>query len=149
MKTILFLLIFSATTVFGQSLTVGSEADFEIIKNLNLEHAKAFATANSEVLDKHILADDFILIGTDGQLYNKTQVVSDVVKSKSSVKNIASHQVENVIIRFVTDDVAMVHARVRFNKADGSIIDQVQYNDIYAKKRGKWTCVSGNNSLVN
>lgn len=135
-------------TAQAQNQIAGSPEDIKTLHQLNKEHANAFATGNSEVLANKILSEDFILIATDGNIYRKKEVIQQVVNSKSEVKNIASHELEDVIVRFVASDVAMVHAVVKFKYKDGKNSSAVRYNDIYAKRNGKWECVSGNNSPV-
>jgi hypothetical protein len=143
-------LFFCVTAGFSQDgLQYGGSAeDAKALNELNEQHAKAFATGDSRILSDKILADDYILISNSGKIYRKGEVVNQVASSKTSAQSIASHSVENVKIRFVSPDVAMVYARVKFKLKNGTIASETQYNDIYAKRNGVWVCVSGNNTSV-
>lgn len=149
-KIIVALFILSGLPAFAQDTFRhgGSAEDVKILQELNEQHAKAFATANSGILNDRILADDFILIDSDGGIYRKQTVVERVAASRAAAANIISHHVENVVIRFVSSDVAMVHARAKFKMKDGTETGGTQYNDIYARRNGQWVCVSGNNAAV-
>jgi Domain of unknown function (DUF4440) len=147
---IVVLAFFSAGIVFSQDADKygATPVDIKALQELNEQHANAFATGNSAILNDKILADDFILISNNGKVYRKPEVIQQVVDSKASVQNIVSHTLENVIIRFVAPGVSMVHARIKFKMKDGTITNGVQYNDIYAMRNGRWICVSGNNTPV-
>lgn len=122
----------------------GSAKDIEILENLNQKHAEAFMTANPALL-KDVLADDFILLASNGQLYEKEVVLKNLVGRSNKIE---SYKIENQQIRFVADDVAMIHAVLITGNQDNTKTG-VQYNDIYVKRDGKWICVSGNNTLIN
>jgi Domain of unknown function (DUF4440) len=152
MKSVIFALslILSSTICQGQNTFPygGSPDDQKTLRDLNNQHAAAFANGDRAILQNKILAEDFMLIASNGQLQKKQEVLYEVDASAALTKNIASHALENVIIRFVAPDVAMVHARIKFTMKDGTVTPGIQYNDIYAKRSGQWVCVSGNNSPV-
>ncbi len=118
----------------------GTEKDIEILENLNQKHAEAFMKSNPALL-KDILADDFILLSSNGQLYEREVVLRNLTGKTNKIE---SYKIENQQIRFVADDVAMIHAAIIVNNKIG-----VQYNDIYVKRGETWVCVSGNNTLIN
>jgi hypothetical protein len=122
----------------------GSEKDIEILENLNQKHAEAFMKLKPLLL-KDILADDFILLASNGQLYEKDVVLRSLVGKSNKTE---TYKIENQQIRFVANDVAMIHAAIIVSDKDG-IKTGVQYNDIYVKREEKWVCVSGNNTLIN
>jgi hypothetical protein len=129
------------------SFLKGSEEDKKVLTEINARHAEAFATSKSELLE-NILAEDFILLQTNGLLYKRNEVLEQVKASaKSNPQN--KYSIENLFIRFVAHDVAMVHAAfVSTNKEDG-MQSGIQYNDIYVKRNKAWVCVSGNNTSIN
>ena len=127
------------------SYFAGSESDKKILTELNSMHAEAFLRSKSELVE-NILADDFILLSSNGQLYKKQDVLRQIKESVSS-NSIDTYRVENLTIRFVAPDVSMVHAAVVMQMKDGKTT-AIQYNDVYVKRENKWVCVSGNNTLI-
>lgn len=123
----------------------GSENEIKILEELNTQHAKAFFESKPEILTS-ILADDYILLSENGSLYSKSEVLNQLKSTpKSSV--LASYSIENLQIRFVSTDIAMIHAAAISHLKNGTMRG-VQYNDIYINRNGKWLCVSGNNTPI-
>lgn len=120
----------------------GTEQDRIALTELNARHAEAFARSKSELLEE-ILAEDFTLLESNGLLRKKQEVIEEVT---GQIKNntIGTYSIENLTIRFVAPDVAMVHAAMIMKSKDGRTRG-TQYNDIYVKRKSKWVCVSGNN----
>lgn len=128
------------------SFLKGSEEDKKKLTEINARHAEAFATSKSELLE-NILAEDFILLQTDGLLYKRNDVLEQVkVSAKSNPQN--KYSIQNLFIRFVSPAVAVVHAAFVSTAKDGSQ-SGTQYNDIYVKRNNTWVCVSGNNTSIN
>lgn len=123
----------------------GTDKDKKELKELNDKRAEAFAHSKSELLE-NILSDDFTLLAGNGLLYKKKEVLEQV---KAAAKtNITDHyNIENMFIRFVAPDVAMVHAAMVITRKDGTQ-SGTQYNDIYVKRENNWVCVSGNNTPI-
>jgi hypothetical protein len=123
----------------------GSEADRNVLKELNAKHAEAFLRSKSELVE-NVLADDFVLLAANGMLYKKPQVL-DQIRGSAKNNNVDTYNIENLSIRFVAADVAMLHAAVVTKRNDGKTTG-LQYNDIYVKRDGNWVCVSGNNTPI-
>lgn len=123
----------------------GTEADRDELKQLNAKHAEAFARSKSELL-KDVLADDYTLLESNGMLYKKTEVLEQV-KTSAKGNTIENFKIENLVIRFVAADVAMIHAAIVM-ELKGGTARGTQYNDIYVKRGGKWVCVAGNNASI-
>jgi hypothetical protein len=136
---------FSKTPEFIKLISFknGSEKDIQTLENLNQKHAEAFMKSKPELL-KDILADDFILLSSNGQLYEKEKVLKSLTDKSNEIQ---SYKIENQQIRFVADDVAMIHAAMIATYKNGSQTG-VQYNDIYVKRGEYWVCVSGNNTFI-
>jgi hypothetical protein len=125
------------------SLFKGTEKDIQTLESLNKKHAEAFLKFKPALL-KDILADDFILLSSNGQLYEKEKALKQLNDANNRIE---SYKIENKQIRFVANDVAMIHAAIIANNKDGSTTG-VQYNDVYVKRGEAWVCVSGNNTLI-
>lgn len=123
----------------------GTEEDKDVLKQLNARHAEAFARSKSELL-KDVLADDYTLLESNGMLYKKHEVLEQV-RSSAKGNAIENYKIENLTIRFVAPEVAMIHAAIVMEIKGGGARG-TQYNDIYVKRGGKWVCVSGNNVSI-
>jgi uncharacterized protein (TIGR02246 family) len=123
----------------------GTPTDKKLLIELNNKHAEGFGNSRGELLED-ILSEDFILLNSDGRLYRKREII-DAVKSRAATKVVQSYKIENVAIRFVAPDVALIHAAMVTELANGKKA-ATQYNDIYVKRDNKWVCVSGNNTPV-
>lgn len=128
------------------SYVQGSEMDRRKLTELNAKHAEAFMRSKVELV-KDIFADDYILLSSNGLLYKKLEVLNQIIGSAD--KNmIETYSIENLNIRFVASDVAMIHAAAVMKLKNGKT-RAVQYNDIYVNRAGTWVCVSGNDTLIN
>ncbi len=123
----------------------GFEKDKNILKDLNTKHAEAFLRSKSELVE-NILADDFVLLAANGLLYKKQEVLEQI-KNSAEKNSVDTYTIENLTIRFVAADIAMIHASVITKLKDGRNTG-LQYNDIYVKREGNWVCVSGNNTPI-
>lgn len=123
----------------------GSEKDKNLLTELNATHAEAFLRSKSELLE-NILADDFILLSGNGLLYKKQEVLAQI-KAQGKSNSVDTYSIENLNIRFVASDVAMIHAAIVTRFKDGKTT-AIQYNDIYVKRGDRWVCVSGNNTPI-
>jgi hypothetical protein len=119
--------------------------DFAILKDLNEKHAEAFLRSKSDLVE-NILAEDFILLAANGLLYTKQDVLTQI-RSSVSVNNVESYTIENLTIRFVAEDISMIHAAIITKRKDGRTTG-LQYNDVYIKRDSRWVCVSGNNTPI-
>ena len=123
----------------------GTPEDKNILKELNRKYARAFLTGKFELVE-NILADDFTMIASNGSLYRKPELGTRMEEwaKRNAMDN---YKIENVAIRFVASNVAMIHAAAIItnteNKSSG-----LQYNDIYVKRDGRWLCVSGNSTPI-
>lgn len=124
----------------------GTDEDKGVLTQLNARHAEAFARSKSELL-VDVLADDYTLLESNGMLYKKPEVLEQV-RTSAKGNTIENFKIENLMIRFVAPDVAMIHAAIVMEMKNGGGARGTQYNDIYVKRGGKWVCVSGNNASI-
>lgn len=127
------------------SFYAGTESDKKILTELNAKHAEAFARSKTELVE-NILAEDFTLQAANGQLYKKREVLEQI-RNQAKHNNIDTYRIENLGIRFVAAEIAMIYAVFVAKRKDG-ITTATQYNDIYVKREGTWVCVSGNNTPI-
>jgi hypothetical protein len=94
---------------------------------------------------KELLDKQFILLAKDGSLLSKKQLIEQF-KTKTK-KDQQLYTVENLFVRFVTTDVAMVHGTL-LNKSTNNVMTGIQFSDIYVKRGNSWKCVSANNTPI-
>jgi hypothetical protein len=123
----------------------GKEADKNVLKELNARLAEALLRSKRE-LAENILADDFTLLASNGLLYKKREVLEQIRNTAKS-NSTDTYSIENLSIRFVAHDVAMIHAAIVTRFKDGTVAG-TQYNDIYVKREDRWVCVSANNTPI-
>jgi hypothetical protein len=122
----------------------GTVADIATLTELNEQHADAFVRSRPDQAEK-ILAEDYILLETNGLLYTKQQVIERI--GEGGDHGLAAYTIENTTIQFAAMDVALVRALAVFKWKDGKA-SGVQYTDVYVKRNGGWVCVSGNNTPI-
>jgi hypothetical protein len=127
------------------SFYAGTKIDTERLIELNKKHAEGFVYSNSNAL-KDVLSEDFIVQQSNGLLLNKSQVLEQLNdQQKTNYK--ANYRIENLMIRFISQNVAMIHAAIIIKSEEGE--RATQYNDVYVKRDSKWICVAGSNSPIN
>ncbi len=105
------------------------------LERLNQEYVDAFMNADVEWYQKH-LADDFVVIESDGSVFNKTQFLSNTAKGP----DVADYTLQDVIVR-IYGNVALVQATGLWTGKDGSK-GMSRYIDVYVKAGGEWKTVS-------
>jgi hypothetical protein len=121
-----------------------SENEIAEITKLHRLMKKMFEKADynkaEDLLDKQ-----FILLAKDGRLLSRENLLIQFKKKTKKIFN--PYTVENLFIRFVATDVAMVHGAMLY-KSRNNEISAIQFNDIYVKRGNGWKCVSANNTPI-
>src|SRR6476661_7162557 len=128
-----------------QAVLVGL-ADTEIVA-LEAELRAAQLTADVPVLDR-LIADELLFTGPDGQLGTKAQ---DLEAHGSGVVRFLSHVPEELRIRRVGEDVAVVALRARLEVEVAGTITRgtYRYTRVWAREGGgTWRVVGGHVSEV-
>jgi Domain of unknown function (DUF4440) len=126
------------------TLIKGSEDEIAEITRLHSLMKEMFEKADYNKA-KELLDKQFILLAKDGSLLSKKQLIEQF-KTKTK-KDQQLYTVENLFVRFVTTDVAMVHGTL-LNKSTNNVMTGIQFNDIYVKRGNSWKCVSANNTPI-
>jgi Domain of unknown function (DUF4440) len=138
-----FSLCFSTVSVKAQSL--GTEEDVKQLKSLNSQYIQSWIRSDTATYNSKLWADDFLQQNSDGSLSNKKETGARFGKPRYHL--IQYFYADNVEVRFITADVAMVHALtpLLMKDANGNLISGTsQYCDVYVRRGGKWVCVSAN-----
>lgn len=120
------------------------EEDVNRLIYLNSLYIQSFVHSDTATYDKLLWADDFMQQNSNGTLLNKDKCM--VRFGKPRFDSIDYFYADNVQIRFITKDVAMIHARSPYGIRTGDSISTGadQYNDVYVRRNGNWICVSAN-----
>lgn len=107
----------------------------EQLASLNRDYIEA--VQNSDVRRfEELLADDFLNSNPDGSIVDRAGFLAQIARP-AGIAGLAAHEVR---IR-VLGDVAIIHARTAYRKADGSA-GAGRYTDIWQRRGGTWLCVA-------
>lgn len=111
------------------------KSDKGTLERLNQEYVDAFMNADVEWYREH-LADDFVVIESDGSVRNKDQFLLNAAKGPD-VDDYALQEVDVRIYR----DVALVQAAGSWTGKNGSK-GMSRYIDVYVRTGAGWKAVS-------
>ncbi len=89
-----------------------------------------------------VLAEDFLNSNPDGSLADRAGFLAQIARP-AAIANLTAHDVR---IRLL-GDVALIHARTTYTKADGSA-GAGRYTDIWQRRDGRWLCVAAHVTRV-
>ena len=112
------------------------ETDHDVLVRLNTDYISSVQHSDVKRFDE-ILAPDFHCSHPDGTLVDRATFLRQTAKPVT----IANLTAEDVLIRMIGDDVAIIHARTAFTRPDGSA-GGGRYTDVWAKQEGRWLAVS-------
>jgi ketosteroid isomerase-like protein len=102
---------------------------------LNRDYVQAVQDSDVRRFEE-ILADDFLNSNPDGTLVDRAGFLAQIARPPG-ICGLAAHDVR---IRLL-DDVAIIHARTSYKKADGAA-GAGRYTDIWQRRDGRWLCVA-------
>lgn len=105
------------------------------LERLNQEYVGAFMNADVEWYREH-LADDFVVIESDGSVLNKEEFLINTAKGP----DVTEYKLQQVDVRFY-GDVALVQATGLWTGKDGSK-GMSRYIDVYVNTATGWKTVS-------
>ena len=109
--------------------------DTDVLEKLNAGYIDSVQRSNAGWFEKH-LAEDFLSTRPDCSLVDRAGFLA-YVALPATISNLRT---EDVRIR-VLGDVAIIHARTRYTKPDGSE-GAGRYTDVWARREGRWQCVA-------
>ena len=116
------------------------------IATVEAELREAQLTADVHALDR-LIDEDLLFTGPTGDLATKSQ---DLESHRTGAVRITSHEPEEMRIRWVGDDVAVVALRTRLSGqvAGESFAGTWRYTRVWARADGRWRIVAGHVSQV-
>ena len=112
------------------------ESDHDVLLRLNTDYINSVQHSDVKRFDE-ILAPEFYCSHPDGTLVDRAAFLQQTAKPVT----IANLTAEDVLIRMIGDDCAIIHARTAFTRPDGSA-GGGRYTDVWAKQTGRWLAVS-------
>jgi ketosteroid isomerase-like protein len=106
-----------------------------ILDDLNRNYIRAVAAADTAWFDAH-LADDFRNTNPDGRLLGRAEFIAQIARGPG-IAGLVAH---DVLIRQFGDH-AIIHARTRYTKSDGSA-GAGWYSDAWHRFAEGWRCVA-------
>ena len=138
------LLVFSLPSPCWTGESRGSKAESEI-RQLESRRIQAMMKADAEELNR-VLADDLTYTHSSGQVDTKSQLIESL---KSGERKYQTIEPQDVKVRLY-GDAAVVTGRAKLktvSKGQESSF-QVQFTDVYAKKKGHWQMVAWQSSRL-
>ena len=111
------------------------KSDERTLLRLNQEYVDAFMNANVEWYREH-LADDFVVIESDGLVFNKAEFLTNTAKGP----DVVDYQLQEVDVR-IYGSVALIQATGLWTGKSGSK-GMSRYTDVYVKTEDGWRTVS-------
>jgi ketosteroid isomerase-like protein len=110
-------------------------AERHAIEELNRQYLRAGEHGDVVWYGEH-LADDFLSSAVDGSISDKAAFLKRIARGRAG----SDFRVHDVRIRLI-GELALVHAGFSSTKPDGQP-GSGRYTDIYARRDGRWQCVS-------
>src|ERR1041385_9230548 len=117
------------------ALKAAAQSDHELLEQLNRDYIDAVQNSDVKRFDE-ILSAEFYCSNPDGSLVDRAAFLAQTAKPVA----IRDLRAEDVLIR-VMNDMAIIHARTRYMKPDGSE-GSGRYSDVWTRHEGPWLCVS-------
>ena len=111
------------------------KTDETMLLRLNQQYVDSFMNADVNWYRQH-LADDFVVIESDGAVLNKTEFLANTAKGS----DVADYTLQDVSVR-IYGNVALIQATGHWTGKDGSK-GLSRYIDVYVKAGGEWKTVS-------
>jgi ketosteroid isomerase-like protein len=122
-----------------------TDPDTDIV-SLEAELRAAQLGADVAALDR-LISDDLLFTGPDGMLATKAD---DLAAYRDGVMRVSAHEPEELRVRRVGADVAVVALRTRMagSYAGTPFSGVARYTRVWAREEGRWRIVGGHVSLV-
>ena len=115
--------------------TVAAEPDLATLTALNRDYIDSVQKGNVSRFEE-ILAEDFLCSHPDGSLVDRKRFLEQTARPVT-ISNLEAHDVN---VRLM-GDFAIIHARTTFTLADGRQ-GGGRYTDVWARRGGRWLCIS-------
>jgi ketosteroid isomerase-like protein len=112
--------------------------DLDTLQELNRGYIRSVQNSDVRWFDEH-LSEDFVNSNPDCTFVDRAGFLAQIARP-CLVANLAA---EDVLIRMVSEEVAIIRARTTYVKPDGQP-GAGRYTDVWARRGGRWLCVAAN-----
>ena len=112
--------------------------DLDTLQELNRGYIRSVQNSEVRWFDEH-LAEDFVNSNPDCSFVDRAGFLAQIARP-CAVTRLAA---EDVLIRMVSQEVAIIRARTTYVKPDGQP-GAGRYTDVWARRGGRWLCVAAN-----
>ena len=109
--------------------------DLDTLLALNRDYISSVQNGDVRRFDE-ILAKEFYCSNPDGSLVDRAAFLAQTARPVT-ISGLEAHE---VLVR-ILDDVAIIHARTSYKRADGQP-GAGRYTDVWARQGGRWLAVS-------
>ena len=117
--------------------TVASR-DLDTLLELNRGYIRSVQESDVRWFDEH-LSEDFVNSNPDCSFVDRAGFLAQIARP-CAVTRLAA---EDVLIRMVSEAVAIIRARTTYVKPD-SLPGAGRYTDVWARRGARWVCVAAN-----
>ena len=111
------------------------KTDTDILHQLNRDFCRSVEQSDVRWFDE-MLSGDFLNSNPDCSLVDRSGFLEQIARP-AMITELEPHDVRIRIL----DDIAIIHARTTYRKADGTA-GKGRYTDVWARRKGRWLCVS-------
>jgi len=128
------------------SLTPASNENVDqAVRQLDNERTQAVLKSDTAFIER-VYADDYVVIGANGSVRNKAQVIADL---KSGALKLASYKDDELKVRVYGDTAILTGRSTGKQKDKGQEISgQFLFTRVYVKRNGQWQLVTHHISIV-
>ena len=112
--------------------------DLDTLQELNRGYIRSVQESDVRWFDEH-LSEDFVNSNPDCSFVDRAGFLAQIARP-CPVSRLAA---EDVLIRMVGEEVAIIRARTTYVKPDGQQ-GAGRYTDVWARRGGRWLCVAAN-----
>ena len=109
--------------------------DLEILEGLNRNYVRSAEQSDVRWYAEN-LAEDFLGSNPDGSIVDRAEFLRRMARPYQG----SNPEAVDVRIRFF-GEIALIHAGFKYRKPDGQM-GLGRYTDAYARREGRWVCVS-------
>jgi ketosteroid isomerase-like protein len=137
--------IASICTIWAARAQQSSTADVErYIRESERQWAESVANGDSSVVER-ILADDFLGVDPDGNLYEKAKMVAD---TREAPKEFISNHLKDVKVRFFGDTAVAQGNESWVRRTVTPLRGRFVWTDTWLHRNGKWQIVASEDLMV-
>ena len=114
------------------------------IKESENQWAESVANGDASVVER-ILADDFLGVDPDGNLYDKAKMVAD---TREAPKEFISNHLNDVKVRFFGDTAVAQGNESWVRRAVTPLNGRFVWTDTWLRRNGKWQIVASEDLIV-